>query len=64
MLLVDSLQKYASAGYEDQRRTFHAWLEEIKKSAGFEWGPGHETEQAMESDRTTEREQPPMDDEE
>jgi len=64
MFLVDSLQKYASAGYEDQRRTFHAWLEEIKKSAGFEWGPGHETEQAMESDRTTEREQPPMDDEE
>ena len=62
LFLADSFTTYAAAGVTDQSRVLNAWFEEIKKSAGFEWGPGHKAEEAGESSRGTQRQQP-MDDE-
>ncbi len=57
--LADSFTTYASAGMPDVRQVMEAWREEIKKSAGFEWGPGHKAEQA---DEGTQQPQPVDDD--
>jgi hypothetical protein len=64
LFLYDSFPTYAAAGSPDERKVFQAWGEEIKESAGFEWGPGHRTEQADEASRGGQRQQPtPVDDE-
>ena len=34
---VDDFSKYEPAAMEDRQRTFRAWLDEIKSSAGVEW---------------------------
>ncbi len=35
---------YAAAGQEDRMAIYRAWLDEVKKSTGFAWGPGHKAE--------------------
>ncbi len=59
--LADSFGTYSAAGGPDQLRVLRAWGEEIKKSAGFEWGPGHKGAQAGDSSQGAPRQ--PMDDE-
>ena len=51
LFLHDDFGTYVPVGMQDQMPSFQAWLEEIKKSAGFEWGPGHKAEQASERDQ-------------
>jgi hypothetical protein len=64
LFLVDSFATYAAAGAPDEREVFRAWDKEIKEAAGFDWGPGHRTEQADETSRGGQRQQPtPADDE-
>jgi len=58
LFLHDDFRKYVPVSYEDQSRVFQAWREEIKKSAGFQWGPGHNADQAMEREQSADREQP------
>lgn len=38
---VENFRSYASAGAEELQQTQRAWLEEIRKSAGFEWAKGY-----------------------
>jgi hypothetical protein len=61
VFLADSFASYASAGSMDQLRVMRAWGEEIKKSAGFEWGPGHKATQGDSSQGVPSRS--PVDDE-
>jgi hypothetical protein len=54
----DDFSKYDSIGAQDQFEILRAWIEEIKKGAGFEWGPGHNVDQAQERERSASRDQP------
>ncbi len=64
LFLKDSFATYESAGVPDGAKVFQAWGEEIKKSVGFKWGPGHKVEQANELNRGGPRSQPtPIDEE-
>jgi hypothetical protein len=57
--------EYAAAGAAEQQQIGQAWLEEIKKSAGFEWGPGHKAvDETAERQPTPTQHDLPMDDEE
>jgi hypothetical protein len=46
---VDDFSKYASVGVDDQRQIDLAWLNDVQKSAGFEWVGGHQPEQTPEA---------------
>jgi hypothetical protein len=64
LFLADSFATYAPVGITDEGKIMQAWDEEIRKSAGFEWGPGRKVEQANEPQRGQQRQQPtPGDDE-
>jgi len=61
LFLAESFASYAAAGEQDQIAVFRAWNEDIRKSAGFEWGPGHSNaEQEGEAGQPA---QQPMDEE-
>jgi hypothetical protein len=55
-----SFDNYVAASAEDENRIYRAWFDDLKKSAGFEWGPGHKAD--LTTERETERE-PPADEE-
>ena len=59
---AEDYSKYASVATEDQRRTFRAWLKELKTSAGFEWGPGRKPDRREGTDRTESGSELPDDD--
>jgi hypothetical protein len=62
LFLADSFATYADVGMADDLKVLEAWNEEIKKSAGFEWGPGRKVEQANAPNRGNQQQQP-IDDE-
>ncbi len=46
---VDDFNKYAPAAQSDRQQMMRAWLEEIKKSTGFELAPGYKFDRTADS---------------
>ncbi|MCE5269394.1 MAG: hypothetical protein LLG00_16075 [Planctomycetaceae bacterium] len=41
LFVAEPYAKYYAAGQEDVAKMWRAWFDELKRSAGFAWGPGH-----------------------
>lgn len=50
--LADAFSTYSAAGRPDEAKVAQAWAEEIRKHAGFEWGPGRQIESSDAEDQS------------